>query len=82
MGFLVCLFTVFLDCRSTKLLRLFSGNLPAFFLIFGLIMNCELMHFKMSRDSPDRFIYQAIALPFSRSRVAFLLLGNPDVWFC
>ena len=38
--------------------------------------------FKMSRDSPDGFIYQAIALPFSRSRVAFLLLGNPDVWFC
>ena len=26
-------FTVFLDCRSTKLLRLFSGNLPAMFLV-------------------------------------------------
>ena len=25
-------FTVFLDCRSTNLLRLFSGNLPAMFL--------------------------------------------------
>ena len=24
-------FTVFLDCRSTNLLRLFSGNLPAMF---------------------------------------------------
>ena len=29
--FLVCLFYCFLDCRSTKLLRLFSGNLPAMF---------------------------------------------------
>ena len=29
--FLVCL-TVFLDCRATNLLRLFSGNLPAMFL--------------------------------------------------
>ena len=27
--FLVCLFYFFLDCRSTNLLRLFSGNLPA-----------------------------------------------------
>ena len=27
-------FTVFLDCRSTNLLRLFSGNLPAMFDIF------------------------------------------------
>ena len=25
-------FTVFLDCRSTNLLRLFSGNLPAMFI--------------------------------------------------
>ena len=29
--FLVCFFTVFLDCRSTNLFRLFSGNLPAMF---------------------------------------------------
>ena len=33
--FLVCLFTVFLDCRSTNLLRLFSGNLPAMLLKFN-----------------------------------------------
>ena len=32
--FLVCLFYCFLDCRSTNLLRLFSGNLPAMFDIF------------------------------------------------
>ena len=31
--FLVCLFYCFLDCRSANLLRLFSGNLPAMFLI-------------------------------------------------
>ena len=31
-------FTVFLDCRSTNLLRLFSGNLPAMFKICSLIV--------------------------------------------
>ena len=30
---LVCLFTVFLDCRSTKLLRLFFRNVPAMFVL-------------------------------------------------
>ena len=29
--FWLVFFTVFLDCRSTSLLRLFSGNLPAMF---------------------------------------------------
>ena len=28
---MACLFTGFLDCRSTQLLRLLSGHLPAFF---------------------------------------------------
>ena len=33
--FLVCLFyCFFLDCRSTNLLRLFSGNLPAMFFFY------------------------------------------------
>ena len=33
LSFFSVFFTVFWDCRSTKLLRLFSGNLPAMFLI-------------------------------------------------
>ena len=37
--FLVCLFHFFLDCRSTKQLRLFSGNLPAMFLSSILLFN-------------------------------------------
>ena len=39
--FLVCLFYCFLDCRSTNLLRLFSGNLPAMFVIMHIILNCK-----------------------------------------
>ena len=39
--FLVCLFLLFFDCRSTNLLRLFSGNLPAIF--------------KVDLDSVDHF---------------------------
>ena len=36
--FLVCLFyCFFLDCRSTNLLRLFSGNLPAMFSKFDRV---------------------------------------------
>ena len=31
-SFLVCLLLFFLDCGSTKLLRLFAGNMPAMFL--------------------------------------------------
>ena len=34
--FWAVVFTVFLDCRSTKLLRLFSGNLPAMLYILIL----------------------------------------------
>ena len=43
-------FTVFLDCRSTNLLRLFSGNLPAMFesflslhLCIFQILNCSAL---------------------------------------
>ena len=35
--FLVCLFYCFLDCRSTNLLRLFSGNLPAMLVILCVV---------------------------------------------
>ena len=44
--FLVCLFTVFLDCRSTKL---FSGNLPAMFFKIYLFKDIKLVLGKFLR---------------------------------
>ena len=46
--FLVCLFhCFFLDCRSAKLLRLFSGNLPAIFFV--------AIRFLESKNLPSNF---------------------------
>ena len=45
--FLVCLFHYFLDCRSAKLLRLFSGSLPAIFFV--------ALRFLESKNLPSKF---------------------------
>ena len=42
-------FTVFLDCRSTNLLRLFSGNLPAMFWLSSWITCILKPHFDSDR---------------------------------
>ena len=40
-------FTVFLDCRSANLLRLFSGNLPAMFLVLADVLLDKLNRTKI-----------------------------------
>ena len=54
--FLVCLFTVFLDYRSTNLLRLFSGNLPAMF-----------SHFLTNNSKGEPFLLIAVQNKLNRA---------------
>ena len=76
--FLVCLFyCFFLDCRSTNLLRLFSGNLPAMFLlvIIGAYSNLFWCHLKRLSD----FSYSPA--PTCRSRaIPPTLVGYVCIW--
>ena len=61
--FLVCLFYCFLDCRTTNLLRLFSGNPPAML--------------TMSRDSSVVIVGASIISWSRHSSLCAWLRGNP-----
>ena len=60
--FLVCLLLIFRDCRSTKLLRLFSGNLPAMFVNgnFFLYRIIEKFKFQQLQSNSLHTVFDAL----------------------
>ena len=78
-----CLFLLlsFWDCRSTKLLRLFSGNLPAMFTIFASFQTYQVMG-KSGIQNQETAVWTPYGDALNNSNASvdyFIKFDNPGV---